>query len=210
MVNDLTTPILREYLVYMKDSHFNYKTKRFGLSTQTVNAIIRFLKNFYNFLFKEEIASHNPLEQVNFLRTDESTFQPLSEDELQMLFNVPDKSQYPQWRDLVLMTLLYDTAIRINEAINLRIEEIDIKTRRIVLPAIRNKTRKTRIIPISNHVIKLLLELLNENQIHLNNEFVFLNCYGEQMSEDTFRRNIKRYVKKAGITKQFSCNDWRR
>jgi integrase/recombinase XerD len=30
------------------------------------------------------------------------------------------------------------------------------------------------------------------------------------MAEDTFRRNLKRYVKKAGITKPFSCHDFRR
>jgi integrase/recombinase XerD len=30
------------------------------------------------------------------------------------------------------------------------------------------------------------------------------------MSEDTFRRNLGRYVKKAGITKSFSCHDFRR
>jgi integrase/recombinase XerD len=210
LVNELTTSILREYLVYMKEDHFNYKTKQMGLATQTINARIRFLKNFYNLLIKEELAAHNPTEQVNFLRTDESSFQPLTEEEMKRLLNVPDKTQFPQWRDFCLMLLLYDTGMRINEAVNLKVDEIDIKARRIVLPATRSKTRKTRLIPISNHVIKLLLELINENQSHFNNEYVFLNWYGEQMAEDTFRRNLKRYVKKAGITKQFSCHDWRR
>ncbi|WP_410775390.1 tyrosine-type recombinase/integrase [Ectobacillus funiculus] len=39
---------------------------------------------------------------------------------------------------------------------------------------------------------------------------MFLNWYGEQLSEDTFRRNLKRYVEKAGITKRFTCHDFRR
>lgn len=46
--------------------------------------------------------------------------------------------------------------------------------------------------------------------MYSENEYVFLNWHGEQMTEDAFRRNLKRYVTKAGITKSFSCHDFRR
>ncbi|MGG3449987.1 hypothetical protein [Domibacillus aminovorans] len=43
LVAELTSPIIRKYLVYMKEDHFNYKTKTNDLSIQTVNARLRFL-----------------------------------------------------------------------------------------------------------------------------------------------------------------------
>lgn len=208
--NDLTAKVVREYINYMKEDHFNYKTKKYGLSDQTTNARLRFLKIFYNFLQKEDLVNSNPLSSVKFIKMDERPFEPLKEDEMQRLMNVPDTRHFPQFRDYVLMNLLYDSAMRIVEAINLTTDELDLKGRRIVLPADKTKGRRTRIIPLSNHVIKLLMELITENQTHFDNKYLFLNWYGEQLCEDTFRRKLGRYVKKAGITKSFSCHDYRR
>ncbi|CAG9611819.1 Tyrosine recombinase XerC [Bacillus rhizoplanae] len=209
-ISDVNSFLLREYMNYMREEHMNIKTKEAGLSPQTINARIRFLKNFYNLLFKEEIVEINPAESVRFLKIDETPFQPLTKEEMKRLFNIPDVKNYPQFRDYVLMNLLYDSGMRINEAINLVVSELEIKAKRIILPASKNKTRKIRIIPLSSHTVRLLMELINENQAHFESEYVFLNWYGEHLSEDTFRRNLKRYVEKAGITKRFSCHDFRR
>lgn len=211
LISDLSVQIIRQYITYLREDHFNYKTKEYGLSIQTSNARLRFLKTFYNFLVKEEISLINPPEQVKYIKEDDRKFQPLSEKEMQRLLNIPDNKQYPQFRDKCLMFLLYDTGLRINEAINLSVDDIDLAARRILLPANKAKGRKARIVPLSNLIIKMLIELMTENQTHFEEcKDVFLNWYGEKMAEDTFRRNLKRYVKKAGITKSFSCHDFRR
>lgn len=209
-VNALNVQIVRQYVQYLKNEHFNFKTKEYGLSIQTTNARLRFLKTFYNFLFKEEITNINPPEQVKFMKEDERIFQPLHDDEIQKLLNVPDVSQYPQFRDKCIMYLLYDTGLRIKEAISLTMNDIDLSGRRIILPSEKAKGRKTRIIPLSGIVIKMLIELITENETHFDSKKLFLNWYGEPMAEDTFRRNLNRYVKKAGITKSFTCHDFRR
>lgn len=209
-ISEVTTHLIREYMVYMKEEHVNFKTGRAGLSTQTINARIRFLKTMYNLLYREEIIESNPLEAVKFLKTEDTPFEPLTADEMNRLFGVLDLKQFPQFRDFVIMNLLYDSGMRINEVIGLTVTEVDIKTKRIVLPASKEKTRRLRIIPLSSRTIKLLIELINENKAYFENDYVFLNWYGEQMAEDTFRRNLKRYVTKAGITKHFSCHDFRR
>jgi integrase/recombinase XerD len=209
-IDQLTVQLVRTYVNYLSDEHFNFKTKAYGLSIQTTNARLRFLKTFYNFLFKEELVNINPPEQVKFIKEDERIFQPLNEEEIQRLLNVPDTSQYPQFRDKCIMYLLYDTGLRIKEAISLSVDDIDINGRRIILPPEKAKGRKSRIIPLSGLVIKMLIELITENQTHFDNRRLFLNWYGEPMVEDTFRRNLNRYVKKAGITKPFTCHDFRR
>jgi integrase/recombinase XerD len=209
-VNSLSVNSIREYIRYLREDHFNYKTKEYGLSIQTTNARLRFLKTFYNFLVNEKLVENNPAGQVRFIKEDERIFQPLNEDEIQRLLIVPNVKQYPQFRDKCIMFLLYDSGLRIKEAIGLTINELDLSGRRIVLPANKAKGRRVRIIPLSNIVIKLLIELITENETHFNSKNLFLNWYGEPMAEDTFRRNLKRYVKKAGITKPFSCHDFRR
>ncbi|MEM5686222.1 tyrosine-type recombinase/integrase [Bacillus cereus] len=62
------------------------------------------------------------------MKTEDTPFEPLTEDEMSRLFGVLDLKQFPQFRDFVIMNLLYDSGMRINEVIGLAVSEIDIKT----------------------------------------------------------------------------------
>lgn len=143
---------------------------------------------------------------MKFIKVDERPSEPLTTVEMERLLNVPYKNHFPQWRDYIIVNLLYYTSMRIYEAIHIKLDDFDIQGRRIISKSDK-KDRKSRIIPLSNHTIKLILELITENQTYFPDEkHLFLNWYGEPMSEDSFRRNLKRYVQKAGITKIFSCH----
>lgn len=210
-VDELTVVIVRDYMLYMREHHYNFKQKCVGLSIQTVNARIRFLKTWYSFLFTEELLEKNIMESIKFLKVDEKRVDLLTEDEMKRLFEAPDKKLWAQWRDFVLFHVLYDTALRISEAISLDCNDIDIVRRQIVLPPDKAKDRRYRTIPITNHTLKLLIRLMDENKdVFGNHEAVFLNWFGERLASDTFRRNLARYLKKAGINKKYSCHDFRR
>ncbi|WP_412175336.1 tyrosine-type recombinase/integrase [Bacillus thuringiensis] len=75
----------------------------------------------------------------------------LTEDEIKAVLAQPNQ------RDFVIINLLLDSGLRINEALNLRVEEIDFKTRFITLTGERNKNRKPRYVPISVFVTKLVV-----------------------------------------------------
>lgn len=210
-VEDLTVKIVRDYINYMQNEHYNFKTKKVGLGTLTINARIRFLKTWYSFLMSEKLIEENVMELISFLRVDERNHDLLTEDEMKRLLEAPDKEMYPQWRDIVLMHVLYDSSLRIHEAISLDATDINIINKQISLPASKAKDRRQRVIPISNITVKYLIKLMEENSIAFGEtDAIFLNWWGERMAEDTFRRNLKRYLKKAGIDKNFSCHDFRR
>ncbi|MGG2084174.1 tyrosine-type recombinase/integrase [Lysinibacillus pakistanensis] len=210
-VNDLSGEIVRAYINYMREEHYNFKTGKRGLSVQTINARIRFLKTWYSFLKKESLIKDNIMLTVNYLKIDEKKVTLLTKDEMQTLFEVPDQKFYPQWRDYVLFHVLYDSSLRISEAVNLDVMDIDLMRKQTILPADKAKDRRYRTIPISNITVQLLIKLIDENKkVFKDAEAVFLNWYGERMAVDTFRRNLKRYLKKAGIHKEYSCHDFRR
>lgn len=209
--DELTTEIVYEYINYMKEDHYNIKTKVAGLSTQTINARIRFLKTFYSFLEKEQLIAENVMLAIKYLRVDAYKAELLTDEEMKRLLNVPDVKLYPQWRDKVFMHVLYDTCLRMHEAITLEESDINFATHKINLPSNKAKDRRHRVIPLSNITVKMLSKLITENKAAFGDvSYVFLNWYGERLSEDTFRRSIKRYVAKAGITKNFTCHDFRR
>ncbi len=62
------------------------------------------------------------------------------------------------------MFVLNDSTLCITEAISLDQSEIDFVRRQIILPASKAKGRRIRVIPISNHTVKLLIKLMDENK----------------------------------------------
>lgn len=210
-VYDLKVKDIRNYLNYLQYDHFNIKTKKKGLSVNTVNLHIRFLKVFYNYLFKESFIDDNPMVHIEYLFVDDTERDMLSDDELDRLLNTPREDIYPQYRDKVIMHLAYDSVLRISELIALDVEDINLRQKKIILPAHKAKGRKQRIIPINPLTVKLLYSLIEENNLAFDNpQEIFLNWHGERLAADTFRRSLARYVKKAGIDKEFSCHGFRR
>ena len=208
-IADIDTEILREYVVYLSDEHYNEKTEDYGLSPYTINIRIRFLKAFFNTLFAEEKVEANPAERLDLMLVDEDTYEPLDDVEIEALLDAPDEEYYPQFRDKVAMLLMLDTGIRIGEVFALEVEDVDVKGRVINLPASKAKNRKARIIPISNLVAKLLLELISENKAHFDASHVFLSNSGTPYQPNSFRRRLLKYKKEAGIDKRVSPHSLR-
>jgi integrase/recombinase XerD len=208
-VNEINKGIIREFAVYLGEEHLNARTGKKGLSPYTVNVRIRFLKAFFNALFREQIVDKNPVKDVRLMRVDEDTFEPLTDNEIEVLLGVPNTREYAQYRDLVIMYLMLDTGMRISEVCELEVKDVDFKTRAIILPAHKNKNRKPRILPLSNHVNKLLLELVSENKAYFDTDYVFLANCGTKYNPNSFRRRLSNYKEKAAIKKRVSPHAFR-
>lgn len=201
-INDVTSGMIREYINFLQTDHFNNRTQEYGLSPVTINIRIRNMGAFYNVLHKEKFINHNPMALIKMLKTDEDTFKPLTEDEINRLLSVPNIEEYAQFRDLVSMTLILDTGIRVSEMFDLKIEHVDFKSRAIYLPGEISKNRKSRILPLSNHVLSLLMELITEVKHNWNADYVFVSNFGGKYMPNSFRRRLDIYKKKAGIDKR--------
>ncbi|WP_366249982.1 site-specific integrase [Terribacillus aidingensis] len=143
------------------------------------------------------------------MKVDEDGLEPLTDEEVNKLISVPDERYYAQFRDLVMMYLMLDTGMRINEVCELENHDIDFKTRAIILPAAKNKNRKPRILPLSNQVVKLLLELVAENKANFDTEYVFVSNIGTRYNPNSFRKRLNNYKDIAGITKRVSPHVFR-
>lgn len=208
-LTDITTQVIRDYIVYMKEERFNDKTGELGLSNYTINIRLRFLKTLFNTLASEGVIEHNPTEPIKLLRVDEDAFEPLTDEEVLRLLDAPNTEFYSQFRDKVALYLLLDTGMRVNEVFNLEESEINFKGRTIELPASKNKNRKPRVIPMSPTVVRLLIELISENKQYFDSPYVFLSNYGGRYKADSFRRRLLTYKKSVGIEKRVSPHSLR-
>ncbi|MCY9695365.1 tyrosine-type recombinase/integrase [Paenibacillus alginolyticus] len=154
----------------------------------------------FNFIASEKLITVNPVANIKQPRFDNEDKETFSDEHIQRLIAAPDTNTYAGLRDRTLILLLADGGFRIQEAIRLTTEFIDIKARCVHLPAWMNKNRKPRTVPLSAEVIREVAALINENRRNFGEvEHVFLANYGDPLKADHFRKRLKGHAVKAGI-----------
>ena len=113
----------------------------------------------------------------------------LTEEELKTIFDSIDPTTKIRRRNLIILTLLYDTAARASEIINLKIEDIHLEEKYIILTG---KGNKQKVVPIMEQTKKLLISYYKENIIL--NGYLF-NINGMRFSKNTLAEIVKKYFK---------------
>ncbi|PWK13947.1 tyrosine-type recombinase/integrase [Tumebacillus permanentifrigoris] len=205
---NVTTELLREYIVWMlhekvqfKGSKYAPKVQTVGLSPVTVNTRLKTLRVLFGFLKKEKIIAEDPIKPIESVEEDENEVIVLTVEEMRRLFAMPDQKRFSDFRDYVLMNFLLDTFLRINEALSLKVTDVDLDSGMVTVRGEVAKSRKSRMVPLNNYTVRLLRELLAENQEFVS-EYVFLANYGDPLQANQFRHRLREYSEEAGIKKR--------
>jgi integrase/recombinase XerD len=207
-VDELTSTTFRDHINYMRydakrysgHKFINEDNQRIGLTDTTVNIRLRTLKAIFNQLRKDRLIEVNPLESVNLLRQDIDLTNCLTDVEVKAILTQPNQKDFVGYRDYVGLVTMLDSGLRIGELLSLRTGDIDFQTRFITISADRSKNRKPRLVPISTHCSKLLLQLASENKQHFSTDRLFMSCFGEPLGQNQFNKRLKYYGDKAGVS----------
>ncbi len=118
----------------------------------------------------------------------------LEKDEMKTLLSLPDKTTSQGARDYALLMFLYNSGARATEAVNLRVQDITVGDGvHSSLVTIRGKGNKTRVCPLWDSTVKLLLPSMKRNP----DKPVFLNRYGNPITRYGIYEMVSRYAAKA-------------
>jgi site-specific recombinase XerD len=135
---------------------------------------------------------------IPFKKNGRAAIDYLSPDALKILLEQPDKTASDGRRDLVLMTVLYDTGARVQELIDLVVRDIRLDTPPIV--ALTGKGKKTRHVPLMSKTAKMLSAYLAERHLDtaaMSNHQVFYNRQRNKLTRAGVLYIISKYVKAA-------------
>jgi len=183
----------------------SYISMKLKLKDTSVRRKIITLKNFYDYLLNIEEIPSSPFSKLKFRFKQEKRLpKTLSIGEVTKILNcfnidVSTLSPFARnefTRDAALMELLISTGIRIGEAATITLEDI-LQSERTVL--IHGKGRKQRLIYISSSITWERLKALIRDRRKSDNNYLFVNRYGEQISIHGIEDIYKKYAKKAQI-----------
>ncbi|OME86942.1 integrase [Paenibacillus sp. FSL A5-0031] len=203
--SELNSDTMREfihYLTYEKvswDDHPTSPNGKVGLSPRSVNNTIRNIKVFFNYLMKERVLTHSPLDAINYQKEEKETFELFTDEDVLKLLSAPNKRVYTGHRDYCMMLILIDGGLRVKELTSLKISDIDFKLRQVTVRAEVSKTKTTRVIPLSQRTVKEIEKLIEYMNVE-ENDYLWLTQFGERYFGDTFAKMLKLYAKRVGVT----------
>ena len=205
---NIDVDLIRDFISYLLNDHIKFdghkykpdESKTAGLSPRAAFDCIKTLRTIFRVIESEGLIDTNPFDNVKNVKYTDKEIEILNVDELRALLAVPDRRRFSDFRDYVLMTFLIDSLARITEACKLKISDIDFVNRTALVRASIAKNRKSRILPLQKRTVSLLRELIKENE-DFDSDYVFLANYGDPLQPNHFRKQLKKYAKKAGIKK---------
>jgi len=166
----------------------------------TRNCRLAAIRSFFNFVAGKEptlIAQCAEVLTVPIKRASIPAPSYLDPMEVEAILAQPDRSTLEGMRDHVLLSFLYNSGARIQEALDLCPEAIRFEAPSCV--RLRGKGRKERICPLWPETVMLLKKLL-ERQPRASNERVFINRYGDPLGASGVRFKLAAYVEAAAKT----------
>ena len=98
-------------------------------------------------------------------------------------------------RNLLVIELLFSTGMRVSEISNLKIKNVDLKSKNIY---VYGKGSKERIMCLANNSIEKLLEQYLDTRKN-SSEYFFTNKLGNHYSAQSIRNMVNTYAKAAGV-----------
>lgn len=175
---------------------------------------LRPVKRLFEYLLETNRLLINPCEGlVETSRKQQKTGTVLTLSETKKLFSQPNLSLRRQIRDRAIMEVLYVTAIRLNELLNLSVHDVDLKGQTLFVR--KGKNRKQRLVPLGKKGHRYLREYLEKIRPHYNKKdprqrTLFLTHSGQPMKNGTVQNMLREYRLAAGIKKSVSPHTLRR
>ncbi len=176
------------------------------LAKRSQSRILSSLKSFFNFLVVEEIIADNPCDKLSSPKIGRYLPQVLSVEEVSDLIESVDTGNWMGLRDRAVLEVLYGCGLRVSEAAALQISHVyfDDGFVRIV-----GKGDKERLVPIGQMALDAIRDYISARPAEFDDDTLFLNRFGRQMSRVALFNMIKKQALMAGITKTISPHSLR-
>lgn len=183
-----------------------YIASRDKISERSLARILSSLRSFFDWLILEGMIKENPCDKVDSPKLGRYLPEVLSEQEITSIIDSVDTTTWQGLRNKAILEVLYGCGLRVSEASNLKISNIFFKEGFI---RIIGKGNKERLVPVGDMAIGAIRAYLEARPESFNEDLLFLNRFGRQLSRISIFNMIKDTALAVGIRKDISPHTFR-
>jgi integrase/recombinase XerD len=173
-------------------------------ATSTSRAISS-LKRLYQYQLRQGKISVDPTLQIATPKLPRSLPKTLSEQDVELLLQVPDVDTPLGMRDRTMLEVLYASGLRVSELVGLSVAQVSLD---MGVVRVMGKGSKERLVPLGEEALDWVRRYLLESRMALLNSKVsnamFVTARGVGMTRQMFWYLIKRHAKHGGLNKPMS------
>lgn len=175
-----------------------------GIAQSTAQRRLSSLRSFLKFLKRRGAGPRADLPSTGGFKKKKALPKALGIDQMLAMLDAPDISRAPGLRDRVLMELIYGAGLRVSEAVELKLEALDLENAALRVTGKRGKTRwipipKATLVWIQNYLVSGRPELVKKAS-----SLVILSDRGLPLIRQTAYKKMSDYARKAGIEEDVS------
>lgn len=197
LIHKVTRQIINKYLE-------NYSKTRANHSVKNQQ---KFIKSFFLWCTKKGILLSSPASHIKCKRQNICK-QILTKEQIKTLLTQNWKTSYEKQLKMII-ELLYASALRIAELINLNLSNLDFCNNTITIEQGKgSKFRIVPLIPIVKKQLKYFVENIHSKLAKKGEISLFVGQKGRRINRDVLQANIRKIATKTKIS--FSCHTLRR
>ena len=159
----------------------------------SLNRKLSSLNSFFRFLLQEKLIPSNPAQHVKTLQARKSLPRVLSKSEVREFL---DANPTKKWTLKLLLTLLYQTGLRISEMTQAKVGDLNFSNNTMT---IIGKGNRSRILHIDPEFLKPVRNYLSERPESKPDQPLFLSVEGRAFDQDVVEKHFKHLSALTGI-----------
>jgi integrase/recombinase XerD len=195
-LNDTQRELITEYLLHRRKG---------GLSPRSLSRHLAAIRMFCRFLSREKLLIADPTQTIDSPKLWRTLPHSLDYEEVGRLLAAPDTRTSLGIRDKAMLEFMYATGLRVSEVAHIKVGDINFEAG--FLRSL-GKGSKERIVPIGKQAIDWVQRFLREARGSFAGADsvgeVFLSTRGKPLSRKTIWVLIKKYARRAGISKNIT------
>jgi site-specific recombinase XerD len=188
---DISRDLILEFLSWLENERKS--------SIQTRNQRLATWKSFCKYVQFEDPQYFELCSNIRDIETkkyNKKLLEYLSVEAIKILLSQPNTSIKQEFRDLAILSLLYDSAARVQELIDLKVSNLTLDGNSKVV--ITGKGNKTRIVPLNKEVSKILKQYIKKFELK-DTDILFTNKYGQSFTRKGICYILNKYIERAKI-----------
>ena len=177
-----------------------------GIQPRSQARIISGVKGFYKFLRLEGYMDTDPTELLPAPRIGRHLPEVLTIDEIDRMIACIDMSKAKGQRNRAIIETLYGCGLRVSELVTLKLSQLFMDERYVIIQGKGNKQRLVPISPVAIEQINLYLEQTRSHQVAQrgSEDILFLNRRGAMLTRQMIFHIVKQLCELAGVRKVIS------
>ena len=164
-----------------------------NVSVQTRNQRLACIKSFYKYVQSNEpdlFDTCSLILSIKNKKVPNKIISYFSEDEIRIMINYLNNSK--DLKKLTMICVLYETGARVSEFINIKLNDLNLSDNASI--TLYGKGNKTRVVPISEELAKLINKYLKEAYINYGEDYLFYSTQKKKYYRNSINKIITNLI----------------